>query len=508
MKDDRFSLALAAPRFREAHDISSKELRLAALNTQFDLGESPYSVVVVVAGMEGAGRGECVDRLLHWLDARNIKVHADPRGTDEERERPYFYRFWRRLPPTGEMTIFFDSWYSEPIRRRALGEISKEEFQAQLARIKAFEDLLSKERVIVVKFWLHLDREKQYKRLHADAHDPGRSWRVDQNDWRMWTRHGELSEAALQAIDVTEDAGHPWYVVAADDPHHRDSTVVKKLTKAIQERLEGPAPVKPEPPEELPVPPTDHVQANLDFSLRLKKKKYRRERDRLQGRVSRLIRAMGDAGKSLVLVFEGQDAAGKGGAIRRVTEALDARCYDVIPIAAPNEAERARPYLWRFWTRLPEHGRMTIFDRSWYGRVLVERIEGFCTEEAWNRAFDEIKEFESQMIDAGVILAKFWVAIDADEQLARFEDREETKYKQYKLTDEDWRNRDRWGAYEAAVHDMVIHTSTEAAPWTLVEGNCKRHARVKVLETVCERLEKVLGPSPDPDETTPPSSGG
>ncbi len=504
MKDDRFALAQSAPRFKESYELSSKELRLAALNTQFDLGDSPYSVVVVVAGMEGAGRGECVDRLLHWLDARNIKVHADPRSTEEERERPYFYRFWRRLPPTGEMTIFFDCWYAEPIRRRALGETTEEEFRDQLARIKAFEDLLSRERVIVVKFWLHLTREQQYKRLHANAHDPGRSWRVDQDDWQMWTQHAEYSAAALEAIDVTEDAGHPWHVVAADDGDHRDATVVHRLTETIQEHLAGPAPDKPGPPQELPTPPVDHVQAGLDFGLRLKKKVYRRERDRLQGRVSRLLRAMGQAGRSMVLVFEGQDAAGKGGSIRRVTEALDARWYDVIPIGAPNEAERARPYLWRFWTRLPVHGELTIFDRSWYGRVLVERIEGFCTEEAWQRAYDEINEFEAQLTDAGVLLAKFWIAIDADEQLARFQDREETAYKQYKLTEEDWRNRDRWGAYEAAVHDMVTHTSTSAAPWTLVEGNCKRYARVKVLETICERLEQALGPSPDPDETTPP----
>jgi AMP-polyphosphate phosphotransferase len=501
--DDRFALAQAAPSFKAAHDISKKQLRADALNTQFELRDSPYSVVVLVSGMDGAGRSDSVDRLLHWLDARRITVHADPRGTEEERERSFFYRFWRRLPPTGEMAVFFGSWYAEPIRRRALGEMSDEKFRRRLARIEAFEDLLVRERVIVIKFWLHLTREQQYERLHAAASDPARAWQVSQDDWRMWSKHTELSNTALEAIEATEHAGHPWQVVAAADDKHRDRSLVHLLTSTLRERLAGPAPETPSAPEVLPAPPPDHVQAGLDFSKSLAKKEYKARRDRLQSRLGRLVRALRDTERSMVLVFEGQDAAGKGGAIRRITEALDARYFDVIPIGAPNEAERARPYLWRFWTHLPMHGELTIFDRSWYGRVLVERIEGFCTEEAWRRAYDEINEFEAQLSDSGVIVAKFWIAIDSNEQLARFEDREETEYKQYKLTDEDWRNREKWGAYEAAVHDMVTRTSSADAPWTLVEGNCKRFARIKVLETVCSRLEQVLGPSPDPDETEP-----
>jgi polyphosphate kinase 2 (PPK2 family) len=191
-------------------------------------------------------------------------------------------------------------------------------------------------------------------------------------------------------------------------------------------------------------------------------------------------------------MFEGWDAAGKGGAIRRVTAALDARDYKVIPIAAPTDEEKAHHYLWRFWRHLSKAGRVTIYDRSWYGRVLVERIEGFASTEEWMRAYSEINDFEEQLIDSGMVLGKFWVHITKEEQAARFEARAQIPWKAWKLTEEDWRNRDKWDAYESAVNDMIERTSTRKAPWTLIEGNNKHFARVKVLETVCEKLETAL----------------
>ena len=194
----------------------------------------------------------------------------------------------------------------------------------------------------------------------------------------------------------------------------------------------------------------------------------------------------------MVAVFEGWDAGGKGGAIRRLTRGLDARDYRVVPIAAPTEDERAHHYLWRFWRYLPRRGRITIFDRSWYGRVLVERVEGFAAEDEWRRAYSEINDFEAQLTDFGTVLLKFWLHITPDEQLRRFEERQGIGYKQWKITDEDWRNREKWALYESAVQDMVERTSTSAAPWTLVEGNSKRYARLKVLRTVCDALEAAL----------------
>jgi polyphosphate kinase 2 (PPK2 family) len=221
-------------------------------------------------------------------------------------------------------------------------------------------------------------------------------------------------------------------------------------------------------------------------------KAYEKKLLKHQGDLARLTRRLYEVRKSLILVFEGPDAAGKGGTIRRLTTAMDARLYRVISVAAPTEEERAHPYLWRFWRHLPRLGRATIYDRSWYGRVLVERVEGFCEPEAWQRAYGEINTYESQLTEFGIVLIKFWLAISAEEQLRRFKERETTPYKQYKITEEDWRNRAKWNAYEAAACDMIERTSTEAAPWVLVEANDKNHARIEVIRTVCDRLEKAL----------------
>ena len=230
----------------------------------------------------------------------------------------------------------------------------------------------------------------------------------------------------------------------------------------------------------------------LQLDQPLGKKDYRHALERLQGRLARLTRCKRFAGRALVLVFEGMDAAGKGGAIRRLTAALDARQYRVVPIGAPTDEERAQPYLWRFWRHVPRRGKVVIFDRSWYGRVLVERVEGFCSEADWMRAFGEINDFEDTLADAGAVVVKFWLAISQDEQLLRFEARAAEPHKRFKITDEDWRNRERWPSYERAVCDMIDRTSTERSPWTLVGADNKRHARIKVLRTVCERLEAAL----------------
>ncbi len=233
------------------------------------------------------------------------------------------------------------------------------------------------------------------------------------------------------------------------------------------------------------------------MGLSLDKTRYREKLARAQAKLNQLHRKALERGVSTVLVFEGPDAAGKGGAIRRLTAALDARHVQVIPIAAPTDEERAHHYLWRFWRHLSRAGRVTIFDRSWYGRVLVERVEGFASEEEWRRAYAEINDFEEQLIEHGTVLRKFWLHITKEEQLARFQAREKTPYKRWKLTDEDWRNRERWDDYAAAVNDMVEQTSTKKAPWVLVEGNDKRFARVKVATTVCEAMARALGDGDD-----------
>ena len=232
----------------------------------------------------------------------------------------------------------------------------------------------------------------------------------------------------------------------------------------------------------------------LDLSLQLDKKTYNKELAYYQGKLNKLARMAQQQKRSSILVFEGWDAGGKGGAIRRVTHAVDARNYRVIPIAAPTDEERSQHYLWRFWRHIPRAGKVTIYDRSWYGRVLVERIENFATSDEWMRSYAEIANFEEALTNHGIILLKFWLHIDQDEQLRRFQEREQISYKKYKITEDDYRNREKWDDYKAAVNEMITRTSIRNAPWILVEGNDKKYARVKILKTFCDRLESVLAP--------------
>ena len=268
--------------------------------------------------------------------------------------------------------------------------------------------------------------------------------------------------------------------------------------EALSKRL-GAAPAPASAAEQpLPQPARVNVISSLDLSQRLSEEEYESELAQLQGRFGLLARRMNAADASAVLVFEGMDASGKGGCIRRVAGALDSRFYRVIQIAAPTDEEKVRPYLWRFWRHLPGRGHVAVFDRSWYGRVLVERIEGFCAPSDWQRAYGEINAFEEQLVEAGTLVFKFWLAISPEEQLRRFKEREETGFKRYKITAEDWRNREKWPAYEAAACDLVERTSTEIAPWHLIEAEDKAWARIRVLRTLCEGLERVCGADEKP----------
>jgi polyphosphate kinase 2 (PPK2 family) len=229
------------------------------------------------------------------------------------------------------------------------------------------------------------------------------------------------------------------------------------------------------------------------MSLTLTKAAYKKELLKYQGQLNILMRSPEFKKRmSLVVAYEGADAGGKGGNIRRVTAALDARYYNIIPVAAPTDEEKVQPYLWRFWRHVPGKGRVTIFDRTWYGRVLVERVEGYCSEADWMRAYSEINDFEEQLVRNNILIVKFWLAISKEEQLRRFKEREKIGFKRFKITEEDWRNREKWDAYEQAVCDMVDRTSTDIAPWTIVEGNSKYYARIKVLKTLCDTIEAAL----------------
>jgi polyphosphate:AMP phosphotransferase len=464
-------------------------LRAQLLETQRKLARADFSTVVLVGGVEGAGKPETVNLLLEWMDARGIETHSMWEVTDEEAERPPMWRFWRVLPPKGRMAILFGSWYSQPIIDRVFGRIGKAGLDQALDRIVDFERMLSAEGTLLIKLWLHLSAAQQKARLKALEKDRLQSWRVTKKDWKFVKRSDVFRAVDEHALRRTGSGEAPWHIIEAADARHRNLTVARTLLEAIEKRLAIPPPPKRDKPP-LPVPPAVNILRSLQ--QRSGAEDYEEKLLEKQAELARLTRRLREKKRSLILVFEGPDAAGKGGAIRRLTQAMDSRDYQVIAVAAPTDEERARPYLWRFWRHLPRKGRVTIYDRSWYGRVLVERIEGFCSESEWQRAYGEINAFEEQLTEAGAVIQKFWLHVTLEEQLLRFKDREETPYKQYKLTEEDWRNRAKSEAYEAAACDMIGKTSTAEAPWTLVEANSKEWARLKVVKTVVKRLKAAL----------------
>jgi polyphosphate:AMP phosphotransferase len=468
-------------------------LREALLDAQFDLIAAKVPVIILVAGVDGSGKSETVNTLNEWMDPRHIQTYGLDEPTDEERERPHMWRFWRILPPKGRIGIFDGSWYTWPILERAYGRSKTSNLDQDMGRVARFEQMLINEGAVVLKFWMHLSKEAQKKRLKGLEKDPKTRWRVTPRDWKHFEMYDTFRQVAERALRSTSTADAPWIVVEATDPRYQKLTVGKILLEKIRARLDKPV---PEPTKVPALPRTSidsmNVLRALDLTKRMEKKEYEEALLDLQGRLNVLARHRNLRKHSIVMVFEGVDAAGKGGSIRRITQSLDARRYHIHPTAAPTEEERAQPYLWRFWRNLPPAGQVAIFDRSWYGRVLVERVEGFCAEADWQRAYSEINDFEDQLVRSKSILLKFWLSISQEEQLRRFEERQVTPFKRFKITDEDWRNREKWPAYEAAICDMLDRTSTEIAPWTLVESESKYYGRIKILKTVVQRLEDEL----------------
>lgn len=470
------------------------ELRQGLLDAQYDLATGrKFPVIILIAGVDGAGKSAVVQTLNEWMDPRQIQTHGFYEPTEEEQERPYMWRYWRDLPRKGKMAIFDGSWYNWSIYQRAYGHISLDRLDRDLARIQRFEQMLIDEGALVLKFWMHLSKVEQRKRFKKLEGDAATRWRVTETDWEHHKRYDDFRDVIEKALRRTSTAEAPWMVVESTDARYQNLTVGRCVLEQLKARLEKgeEAPKVQAPPLRTSIDGVNILQ-RMDLSLSLGKKEYEEELEHYQGRLAMLTRREEFKKRNVVLVFEGMDAAGKGGSIRRIVQAVDLRLMSIIPIGAPTEEERAQPYLWRFWRHLPRKGRMTVFDRSWYGRVLVERVEGFCREADWMRAYGEINDFESQIVRSDTVLLKFWLSISQDEQLRRFEERQAIGFKRFKITDEDWRNRDKWDLYEKAVCDMLERTSTEIAPWTLVESEDKRYARIKILKEMCKRLEAAL----------------
>ena len=489
--------------YRQAKETYGPRLGLA----QRRLKEAGIPVLILFDGMDAAGKGTQINRLIQFLDPRGFDVYASSRVTEDEAMRPFLWRFWTLTPENGRIAVFDRSWYRKVREDRFEGRTAKKELAEAFRDICSFEKQLTDSKAVIIKLFLYISREEQKKRFKKLEESGETAWRVTKEDWKRnedYDRYLKINEEMLERTD-TEYA--PWTIIEATDKSYGAMKILKTVMETLEDALAKTAEEERLKEEKKKAAETllkagenlaensryqNGVLSGIDLSKTMTREAYKKEIDRLQKKLELLHSELYRLRIPVVLGFEGWDAGGKGGAIRRLTSHLDPRGYQVCPTAAPNDIEKKHHYLWRFWNHMPKAGHIAIFDRTWYGRVMVERIEGFCREEEWRRAYQEINEMESHLVNAGAVVLKFWLQIDKDEQKRRFEERMRIPEKQWKITDEDWRNREKWDQYELAVNEMLVRTSTTYAPWIVVEGNCKYYARVKVLRTVVEALEKKI----------------
>lgn len=483
---------------REVYDREMPRLRSRLIELQGQLLASRKTeVIIILCGADGAGRSETAHVLSEWFDPRHVVVCPDLPPNCEAAVRPPMWRYWQELPAKGRIGIFFAGWYSDAIKARLSKKSDMAQFEFDLESVRRFETMVTAEGALVLKFWFHLTQKDQKARLEALEADPETAWRVTRDDWKRHRRYKRLRNIGERLVRETSTGNAPWFVVEGLDRDYTEVNVARTLVDELSRHLASqeaeaiPAETRPDPVKAVVLPNERNVLSVLTLNQPMEKDEYRKELAAWQGRLAELSRSRRFRERGVVAVFEGYDAAGKGGAIRRVAEALDPRSYRIVPIAAPTEEERAHPYLWRFWRQLPGHGRLVMFDRSWYGRVLVERVDGLITEPVWRRAYNEINEFEQELVGYGTVIAKFMLVVSPKEQLRRFKERESTDFKRYKITPDDWHNRKMRPTYDAAVIEMVQRTSTELAPWTLVEADNKYHARLKILRSLVEAIEKA-----------------
>jgi len=479
---------------KEEYDAAIPDLRVGLINAQYDLRSADFPVIIWIAGDDRRAANELVNRLNEWMDSRfaDTRVFADP--TDEENQRPQLWRLWRSLPPKGRAS-FFVGGLMRAATQHAKGEIDEPHFSIWLRHIANMQTELVADGALLLKFFLHTPADVQKKKLKKAAKDAQEGWQVDKRDWAALDGLGPVMPIAERILRETSGPGAPWTIVESTDDRYRDLTVAKTILSALAARLAEEA--RQQGPALSAAVFGDYdsaanVLSGVDLTQTLSRDAYRAQLAAEQGKLKKLSLEARKRGISTVLAFEGWDAAGKGGVIRRVTGALEAGDYRVIPVAAPTEEERKFHYLWRFWRDLPPAGRVVIFDRTWYGRVLVERLEGFAKPAEWQRAYDEINDFEAQMVERGYFVAKFWMHISPEEQLARFKAREDTPYKQHKITEEDYRNRDRWAEYVTGVDQMVLRTTSEGARWNVIPANNKQFARIATLKAINKGLARAL----------------
>ena len=453
-------------------------------------------VIILFEGWGAAGKGSAISRLILNFDPRGFKVYSNAAPTSEEKRRPILWRYWKEIPEKGMMAVLDRSWYQEVSVLRVEHSIDDTVWKNRIHEINTMERQLSDNGYLIIKLFLHISQKEQKSRFSELDSSKSTEWRVTEQDWKRNRQYDRYYAAFDDMLKATNNSFAPWHLISGMDQYTRTLEVYQTVLSCINTAVAK----KHEPEEEVSpvIFPGGFPLLNMprlhdvDLTKTISDEEYDRELKKCQKRLRELHNKIYLKKIPVVIAYEGWDAAGKGGNIRRIAAALDPRGYEVVPVAAPSREELAKHYLWRFWNHLPKDGHITIFDRTWYGRVMVERLEGFCSAADWHRAYREINEFEHTLYDWGAVVVKFWLHIDKDEQLKRFNDRQNTPSKQWKITEEDWRNREKWDQYEIAVNDMLQYTSTEFAPWHIIASQNKKYGRIQALKILIEAIEDRL----------------
>ena len=470
------------------YKIREQELRLKLLQLQFKASKKNKSVIIVIAGDDRTGRHETINQLTAWLDPRFIRVNAYGPSEKLDEQKPFFWRYWRDLPAAGHLGIYLREWTSTSIVQFLNNDISKKKLAKRITNIVNFEKALTDDGALIIKFWLHLPKAAHKKRLKKVRNTVF----YDEKDELAFKNYNVAINTIEDVLEQTDTPEAPWFVLNSHDEFQRNIQVGTMIEQQLNHWIDADQTQVPPTAQSLVMTDDQQPLSHIDLTQCLSKEEYEEEFVNCQRKLRKLMTKAQAKQRSVICMFEGVDAAGKGGAIRRLVSSLDAGQYRIIPIAKPNDDEYAHHYLWRFWRHIPGNGMMTIFDRSWYGRVLVERVEGFAKPEEWQRAYQEINDFEQQLSQHGTILVKYWLHIDQDEQLKRFQARENTPHKLHKITDEDYRNREKWPQYEVAIDDMIVRSDSKAAGWSLIAAQDKRYARIPIYKALIAQLKKHL----------------
>lgn len=475
--------------------LETRTIRGELANLQHRMKESKLPVIVLFEGWDSSGKGSMIANMIQTLDPRFFKVYNTKDPTPEEQRYPFLWRHWKRTPERGKMAIFDESWYPEVSRARIEKDLCTEEAYSRMDSINTFERQLSQDGYLIIKFFLHISAKEQAKRHAKLMSNKNTKWRVTERDKFRNKHYKEYYRVYDEMLEKTNTVFAPWHIISAMERRSAMNEIYGIIVDSIRSALDE---------KKIIVPSEYHAQVHsfqlvkqpkledIPLYRSLEDSSYHTFLSKEQKKLAKLHNIIYRKRIPIVIAYEGWDAAGKGGNIKRLTAALDPRGYEVVPVASPTPIEKAHNHLWRFWQNLPKDGHVTVFDRTWYGRVMVERLEGFCSEEEWKRAYQELNEFEYELQKWGAILIKFWLHIDSDEQLRRFTERQNTPEKQWKITDEDWRNREKWDLYETAVNDMIRLTSTEYAPWTVIESQDKKFGRIKAIQTLNDAIESRI----------------